>query len=173
MKMSLLEKRIAAFKFIRDIPYKIAPDVESQDYCCSTKAEFLADLMNNLGLKTRFIICRFEWGTTPIPPSIIALDADKDTTHMFTEVFIPETQQWVICDPTWDAGLRNAGFNIAEWDGLTSTKIAVNPTHIFSSAESEELIKSYSAPGKLVEYLESNHLFIAAVNSWLCEQRLF
>lgn len=171
--MSLLEKRIAAFKFIRDIPYKIAPDVESQDYCCSTKAEFLADLMNNLGLKTRFIICRFEWETTPIHPSIIALNADEDTTHMYMEVFIPETQQWVICDPTWDIGLQESGFDIAQWDGLTSTQIAVAPSHIFSPEESAELIKGYAAPGKLEEYLKLNCLFIAAVNSWLHEQRVF
>ena len=81
-----IEERKSAFYFIRDIPYKIGLTLEEQDYCCSSKAVMLEKLLNALGLKTRNLICKFDWTQTPLPNAILSLPRDSGETHQFLEV---------------------------------------------------------------------------------------
>ena len=79
-----IEKRVSLFKFISDIPYKIALNSEEQDYCCSTKSLMLASLLEREGLKTRQIICDFNWVDMPLPEAVLSLPyMVEETTHQF------------------------------------------------------------------------------------------
>jgi len=166
-----IQDRKSAFYFIRDIPYKIQLTVDEQDYCCSTKAEMLARLLKPLNLETRFMICKFNWYDTPIPKDILALTENDIVTHQYLQVFTPETNSWVNCDPTWDIGLKNAGFEIEEWDGIHDTGVAVKSLHTYSPEESADLIKGYADKEKLKDELETHHQLYKALNKWMNIQR--
>ena len=166
-----LEDRLAAFRFVRDIPYKIALSSDEQDYCCSTKVTMLEKLLNNMDLKARRILCTFDWTDTPIPADILALPYDKnDVTHIYLQVLVPETGQWIDCDPTWDIGLEKAGFPIAHWDGKTATPVAVKAHHIYSEAETQRIQSEYT-PDMIARHLNDHHEFYGAINEWLAEIR--
>ncbi len=169
--MSIAE-RISAFKFIRDIPYKIGLSLNEQDYCCSTKAVMLEKLLRGLGLKTRHIICRFDWTETPIPKNILILPRECGETHQFLQVYTPESNSWVNCDPTWDVYLAKAGFQIEDWNGINATGIAVNSLQTYSPDESAELIKGYQDIDLIKKHLESHQEFYKAINCWLGSKRL-
>ncbi|MCB9963356.1 MAG: hypothetical protein H6855_04960 [Rhodospirillales bacterium] len=162
-----VEKRVSYFNFVRDIPYKIGLEGH-QDYGCASKSGILTSLLEGLGLKTRQIICRFDWEETPLPRNVLGLPRQKDdVTHMFIQVFIPETGIWVNCDPTWDTGLKQAGFEIAEWDGLSDTIIGVNPIEIFSPEGSDLYMEKWSNPDLVASHMAYHHAFYAALNEWM------
>jgi hypothetical protein len=167
-----IEDRKSAFYFIRDVPYKLRLSLEEQDCSCSTKARMLARILDSLGLQTRFILCKFNWLDTPIPKPILNLSHETIVTHMFLEVFIPETNKWVYCDPTWDIGLKKAGFSIEEWDGINPTGIAVKPLQIFSPDESLALIKGFEDVDRVEKSLALQNEFYTALNRFFAEQRL-
>ncbi len=169
-----VSKRKEFFRFIRDIPYKIALLEDEQDYCCSTKSTMLSALFEKNGLETRQIICKFDWRDTPLPPDILSLPYNPDdTTHQYFQVFIPETSKWVNCDPTWDVGLKSLGFKVAEWDGLSDTELAVNPTHIYSASESSNMINGIFQDRALISaHMDFHRDYYYAINRWMASGRL-
>ena len=167
-----IENRIQTFEFIKNIPYKIGLYLGAPDYCCSSKSLALAKLFANIGLKTRQVICTFDWKETPLPSEVLSFPYEEYVTHQFTEVFIPETQNWVYCDSTWDSELSKGGFEIAKWDGINSTKLAVKPHKILSVEESSELIKKWSNPKDIERHLEYCRNFYNALNCYLQSLRL-
>ncbi|HRK97370.1 MAG TPA: hypothetical protein PLE43_02705 [Alphaproteobacteria bacterium] len=167
-----IEKRVSLFKFIRDIPYKIALNSEEQDYCCSTKSLMLASLLEREGLQTRQIICDFNWVDMPLPEAVLSLPyMVEETTHQFLQVLIPETEDWINCDPTWDSGMKKCGFEISKWDGLHNTRLAVVPTRIYSPQESLDLIESFKNEGFITRHMAYHHVFYQAINDWLRASR--
>lgn len=170
--MNAIQARKDMFRFVRDIPYYISLD-EKQDYCCGTKAFMLERLLRDLGLKTRQVICKFNWEELPIKNEILKLPHDKPEFHQYLEVWIPETKQWVAVDSTWDAGLKNTGFPVAEWDGLHHTTIAAPLVEVFSPEESKRLIKEDDWPNGPVtkQWQQRNKQFITTLNKWLAEVR--
>lgn len=168
MKHEDIEKRIRYFEFIKNIPYKIGLYSDSADYCCASKSVILSKLLEGMGLQTRQIICTFDWMETPLPASILSLPHDKsDVTHQFMQVFIPETQQWVDCDCTWDDDLSKGGFDIAQWDGVNSTVLAVKPHEIFSPQKTLQYKKKWENPNAIEKHLEYCRDFYGAINHWL------
>ena len=128
----------------------------------------LGKLLEGLGLKTRQIICTFDWTETPLPQNVLSLPYDKsDITHQFMQVFIPETQRWVDCDPTWDYELIKGGFKISQWDGINPTILAVTPHKIFSQEETLEYKKKWEDPAAIERHLDFCRDFYGAINNWL------
>jgi hypothetical protein len=167
-----VDQRIAFFEFIKNIPYHIGLDKDDPNYNCVTKCDMLAHLLHGLGLKTRPIICTFDWTETPLPNTILALPRDTGETHQFLQVFIPETKTWINCDPTWDNGIRKSKFPIAQWDGLNETALAVKPHHIYTEAESLAIIKNEDDPVAFARHMKKHRAFYKAVNAWLNSYRL-
>lgn len=167
-----IEKRISVFRLVRDIPYKVTLTQSLQDYCCSTKSMLLASLLEKEGLRTKQVICTFDWKDTPLPQEIVSLPYQvEETTHQFTQVYIPETSRWVNCDPTWDRLLEKAGFKISEWDGVTDTILAVSPKHILSEQEYSALWVRYSEQSEVDAYYDYHRDFFTAMNRWILDQR--
>jgi hypothetical protein len=166
--MAEIEKRIRYFEFIKNIPYKIGLYPGSADYCCSSKSIILSKLLEGTGLQTRQVFYTFDWNETPLPPNILSLPFEKnDVTHQFMQVFIPETGQWVDCDCTWDDELEKAGFEIARWDGINPTPIAVKPHKIFTSEETAQYKRKWENPVAIKEHLDFCRDFYRSINTWL------
>lgn len=156
-----IQERIKLFRFVREIPYYISVGNE-QDFSCSTKAEILQRL---LGLQSRFRICEFRWEDLRLPKEILALGHEDPEVHQFLEVLIPETQKWVIVDPTWDSGLATI-LPISEWDGINDTQIAVSARKIYSPQESDKIVKKISTPEEIENYLRKNKNFLVGLNNY-------
>jgi hypothetical protein len=168
--MKTVEERIKLFKFVRDVPYYIAVDLE-QDYCCTTKSVMLQKLLASEDIESRLIRCTFSWEESNLPKEILDLFKDKEEAHQYLEVKIPESGQWVKVDPTWDIKLSNL-FEISEWDGLHDTLLAVQSTKTFSPEESLKLaLEEDIGDTEVQEYLKRNKDFYIAVNKWLEENR--
>lgn len=163
-----LQERIRFFEWVKNIPYKIGIDPEAPDYCCSSKSVILAKLLGTLGLETRQIVCTFKWEETPLPADILSLPYEReDVTHQFMQVFIPETQHWVNCDCTWDSQLAAGGFDIAQWDGVNPTILAIQPHEIFSPEKTVEYKKKWNDPAAIERHMNHCRAFYGAINSWM------
>lgn len=169
----VLSERIKLFRFVRDIPYRIGLTWEEQDYCCATKTPMLQKLLSTVGLKSRRICCEFAWAGFGLPENILAIATTPGAGHEYLEVLIPENDQWISVDPTWDSQIKSTGLPIAEWDGLTPTVLAVTPTKTFSPEESSKLIEQVDqAPREdWQEFYEQNRPFLGAINNWLEQHR--
>ncbi|QQG39692.1 MAG: hypothetical protein HYS81_04975 [Candidatus Aenigmatarchaeota archaeon] len=169
--MKQATERIRLFKTVRDIPYRIAVGSE-QDYCCSTKAAMLDKLLQTTGLRSRHIVCYFRWEDFDIPKDIIALPHEDPETHEYLEVWIPEKTAWAKVDATWDSRIRNMKIPIAEWDGLSDTKLAVSPLKTLSPENSTKFIDNETQDRDAYEaYMEKNREFFVALNGWLDSMR--
>lgn len=164
-----IAQRVIYFRQIRDIPYRIALSLEEQDYCCATKPSMLATMLLSLGLETRRILCTFKWSDLGIPQDLLSLAPSSEDTHEYLEVLLPEKNIWVKVDATWDSSLKEAGFKISDWDGLTSTVLGVQPVRTFSPKESAEIIKEEDEENPEIrkKYLEDNRKFFIALNKWM------
>ena len=168
-----LTERIGLFRFVRDIPYRIGLSRQEQDYCCATKATMLQKLLAGSGLQTRVMCCRFRWDETSFPPELLAQAPAPENGHSYVEVLIPESNERVAVDPTWDRGLKTAGLPVAEWNGLNATVFAVKPSHVSSPQESASILAQINAlPDQAWDDLyQKSGTFFAAVNDWLHQQR--
>ncbi|MFA4819568.1 MAG: hypothetical protein WC613_01260 [Candidatus Aenigmatarchaeota archaeon] len=162
-----IHERVKVFALVRDIPYHIGVDNEP-DLSCGTKNAVLAYHFSIMGLKTRCVMCEFRWEDMELPNHILELPHDDPEKHEYLEVLIPETAQWVVVDPTWDSNIHHPSFRINEWDGITSTPIAVPVLKTYSPEESQLLNVSYDAEA---EHDEKNKEFLFAMNQWINEQR--
>lgn len=159
--MNEIKERISSFNKVRNIPYYISVGKE-KNFDCSAKVEMLKKL---LGLKSRSIICEFNWEDLKLPEDTLRLYHENPEHHEFLEVYIPEREKFVIVDPTWDHGLKSI-FSINEWDGLSDTKIAVPAKKIYSPEESKKLIKKFNEPSEIKVYLDKNKSFIVKLNKY-------
>ncbi len=156
-----IQERIKLFRIVKEIPYYVSVG-EEQDFSCSTKAEILEKLLT---LKSRYRICEFRWEDLNLPKEILKFPHEDPEYHQYLEVYIPETKKWTVVDPTWDSGLGKI-FEIAEWDGLNNTKIAVPTKEIYSPTESKELIKKFYEPKEIENYIKKNREFLIALNNY-------
>jgi hypothetical protein len=162
-----LQQRIACFEFIRDIPFHIGLNGRDPSYNCVTKCDMLATMLSSLDLKSRQILCTFDWTETSLPPDILALPRDPGETHLFLQVYIPEIREWVNCDPPWNKQLKKAKFPIAKWDGLGHTTLAVKPHIIYSPKDTVRLMDDENDPNFAAKHMRKHRLFYKAINAWL------
>jgi hypothetical protein len=163
---SKITERIRLFKMVRDIPYYIAVNEGEQGYECVTKPEILSKLLRAINLKTRDIVCYFKWHDLGLPKEILKIPHEDPETHGYIEVFIPEKNKWVRVDPNWDSRINYPKIPIAEWDGLSDTKLAVTPLKILSPEESASF-NSQDIGDEREKYMERNKAFFNALNKWL------
>lgn len=165
-----MNKKLAIEKFnkIRDIFYRIPLNVNEIDYCCSGKHVLLKKELDNLGYKTRYRVVAFEWCDLDLPTKVVKIPHENYSTHVYLEVKIED--KWKIVDATWDKGLKNV-FRINEWDGISSTELALPITEIFSIEESENIM--VSTDNDLIEAdLKKNGEFYKVFNEWLESVRI-
>ena len=158
---------ISIFNSVRDIPYRIPLEYGEEDNCCSGKHAKLFKILTKKGYKVRYRVCVFLWSSLNLPQEVANVSHDDDSTHTYLEIYIKG--EWKVLDATWDKALRNL-FYINEWDGESSTKIAVKPIKIFTPEKSLKIVKSQNR--EVIEKdLEINREFYKAFNEWLEKNR--
>lgn len=155
---------VAEFERIRDLPYHISTRGE-QDFSCVTKSQLLHEALGQLGVKSRFVTCSFKWEELHLPGEFASFNGVEHDYHQFLEVQIPGTNNWVDVDPTWDRGLAGI-LPVAEWDGRSSTTIAV-PV----SKRWYEDADAYMIDAREFEQDRATTKFIDAFNLFLARER--
>jgi hypothetical protein len=169
--MKDLNERIRLFRVARDIPFRTPLSLEEQGYACVAKPEILDRMLQALGLESRHRITKFRWEDHNLPEKILENTHEEPETHDYLEVKIPETEEWVEVDPTWDARIQHPEFPTLEWDGKTGTGLAVEPIQKLSVEESREFIEQDSTEESRREYFEKNREFFRSLNTYLQSKR--
>jgi len=159
---------LKAFNNIRDIPYRIPLTLGEKDDCCSGKHKLLRDLLIKQGFEVRYRVCSFLWSSIDLPEKVSNVPHDDNSTHVYLEVLIDD--KWTIVDATWDSGIKNI-LKVNKWNGKSNTKIAVEPTKIFSPQKSASIMHN-EIEEDILNDLKINGEFYKAFNNWLNEQRV-
>lgn len=165
-----IKRRIEIFTNVRDLPFYMATHGE-QDCSCSTKAYLLEDGLSKIGLECRHRLCWFKWEGLNLPNKILKIEHESLSSHQFLEVYIPESTEWVVVDPTWDTALRKI-FPINDWDGISTTKCAVPVERFCTTEETEQIFRECSNPEYVQDYLQNQEHFLRAINDYLHATRL-
>ncbi|MCL5094220.1 MAG: hypothetical protein M1355_03750 [Patescibacteria group bacterium] len=141
-KEEKIKKAVEVFNEIRDIPYHIAlgPDEEGND--CDTKNKKLIGKLQNLGYQVQYRVGLFRWSEQNLPKGLIKIKHDDESSHSFLEVIAPSESDWIQVDATWDPKLGKASLPIAEWDGKSSTPIAIKCYKILPVEETKRYLDS-------------------------------
>jgi hypothetical protein len=94
----------------RDIPFRTPLNTEEQGYACVAKPEILDRMLQTIGLESRHIIAKFLWEDVNLPEKVLKYNHEDPETHEYLEVKIPETDEWVVVDPTWDSLITTMAF---------------------------------------------------------------
>lgn len=158
--MSKYNSAIQIFNRVRDLPYHIA--TQGEVGCdCEDKTKELIFKLNELGIPARNRIGLFRWSVLPLPESITKISHDSECSHTFAEVQ-NANGDWIFIDPTWNKDLKEAGFEIADWDGVNSTALAMECDRILSPEDSIEYAKK-------IDYeldMKNNSEFYVAINKY-------
>jgi len=158
--MNRYKEAIIEFEKVRDLPFHISINGEP-DLCCEGKSKMLVERLNDLNVFARLRIGFLKWGMVNLPKSVTDFSHDERCSHFFVEVKNSDNE-WIFIDPTWNEGLKKAGFEIAKWDGVNSTCLAFECEDILSPEESIEYIKKIDYETDLLK----NGKFYEALNQY-------
>ena len=170
--MNSLAARVKAFEDIRDLEYRFDFLDRSRDTTCLSKATRLKAVLADFGIESRHICCRHRWSET-LPLPLTGRAPAEEGQHHYLEVLVPETRRWTAVDPTWDSGLKAAGFPVAEWDGINPTILAVKPFATFSPERSDGIRRVIDGLGNAC-WVQMQNLygpFYDDLNAWIASQR--
>lgn len=158
---------IEIFRKVRDIPYRIplSLDETEGEYggSCLYKVELLKKLLEAEGLECRYRIGIFLWSQLNLPDEVIKAEHNDRGEHVWLEVLI--NNKWIILDPSWDIGLAGI-FSINSWDGISDTKLAVNPIEILDVITSADIMDFDNYEEAFLADLEINGEFYKALNNY-------
>ncbi len=157
-------KRTNYFRIVRDIYYHIPISSEEVDHTCYGKHILLKKCLEGIGMEVRPRICEFSWSDMSLPTEIINI-FHEDACHVYLEGQIHG--EWHTIDATWDKGLESI-LHVNNWDGKSSTGIAVPQRKIYSPKESLEI---FHKEENIEEDLIINGDFYKAFNAWLDNAR--
>ncbi len=163
--MNAVEQRIAVFGEVQNLIYQLSRDGKS-DCNCVSKSKLLGVHFSNLDIPWRYRLVEFSWADLGVPEEVMSIEHDTPAVHKYLEAHIPETEQWVIVDPTWDPGLRDV-LPVPQWDGLTATELAVPGKQILTEKESETFYANVKSAEYVKGWFQRNNDFMEAINRWL------
>ena len=151
---------IQIFNEIRDLPYHISTKGETGCDCEDKTKKFIAEL-KKLNIPARRRIGLFQWSVLSLPEDITRISHDIECSHTFAEVQ-NAGGDWIFVDPTWNKELRAAGLEIADWDGVRSTALAMECYKILSPEDTTEYANR-------IDYeldMKNNAKFYEAINKY-------
>lgn len=161
--MTTLSLRIAAFKKIQALPYSVAPNKLCN---CATKCNLLSAELKALEIQTRPVFVEFSWTEAGVPHSVYSIPHDTPAIHQYLEVLIPESDAWVVVDPTWDPSLSPT-LAAPSWDGKSATESAVPVLHVLDEGETARLLERIQDETFRTEWYKRNDDFLVALEAWL------
>ena len=181
-----LEQRVNVFNHVRDIPYRIVPDlgdpsegprklIEFGCGSCTPKHFLLGHMFVLLDLQIKYVSFPYSWNQFQLdyPDDLRMLSENLPIEyHLGCKALIED--KWIYVDATWDLPLKKAGFPINEsWDGLSDTQIAIDPIDQIehgSAEERAEYVKDQKADWTEEDRKRSG-VFYERFNAWLAELR--
>jgi len=134
------EALIAVFKYIRDIPYRVLPELnhpnnykrilEINAGSCTPKHLLMAEMYRRLGRDVLLIVYPYCWAEFEdlYPPELKKLARSMSpVNHLACKVLI--NGRYTLVDATVDPPLGNIGLPVNDyWDGESDTLLPVLPT---------------------------------------------
>jgi transglutaminase-like putative cysteine protease len=184
--LSNIDRRIAIFNRVRDIPYAVIPELRNpyigpltilkmNKGSCSPKHFLLGELYENMGIRTRYFSYPVYWKDLidmgiELPSELLKMAKNYMILDHHLCIKIQIDRKWILVDATWDLPLKKVGFPVNEnWDGLSDTKLAVDSIEEAMNEGAEgryryvlEKEKEYTR-----EYIEKRDEFYHALNKWM------
>jgi hypothetical protein len=128
-----------------------------------------------LRIPTKYVTYPFSWNIKSVvyPPELRKLaEAVPIAYHLAVHARIGD--QWVVVDATWDRPLARVGFPFNEsWDGVSDTKLAVEPLDDSPHKDAQERMRFVKA--RKYSWTADDHArtdrFASALNNWLEDVR--
>lgn len=181
-----LDQRVSVYSHIRDIPYRIVPDlgdphegprklIEFGCGTCTPKHFLLGHMFANLDVPIKYVSFPYSWDqwTLDYPDELRKLSGNLLIEyHLVCKAKVEGN--WIYVDATWDTPLKKAGFPVNEsWDGVSDTHIAIDPIDEIEHASAEEraaYVKNQKADWTEEDRQRSAE-FYEKFNAWLAELR--
>ena len=168
LKKSVVIALQDAFLKERDLAYHIPLHPNEADTSCAGKHLRLMAFCKKESIPVRQRIVFFRWEDIAFPKEILALNKEKNPSHLYLEISDGET--WHSIDATWDPGLVPL-LPINTWnDFREEMRIAVEPTKILSQEESMEYMDSLK-DFDVDAHLKKQRPFLEALNQYLNQIR--
>ena len=173
--ISLNEKIIKLFEFVRDIPYgnigsRDPDEVYKQNKgTCSGKHELLKKFYKELGIQVKDFIAMHKFNDFKVdfPEEIkeVLNRTEIIDPHNFFKILVDDS--WITVDVTWDKPLKSLGFPVTEdWDGKSDMELCIIPIEIIETDDPIGLKKEKLS--ELPENVQSDRkLFLERMTSWL------
>ena len=184
--LSNIDKRIAIFNRVRDIPYAVIPELRNpytgplkilkmNKGSCSPKHFLLGELYENMGIRTRYFSYPIYWKDLidmgiELPSELLTIARNHRILDYHLCLKIQIDRKWILVDATWDPPLKKVGFPVNEnWDGLSDTKLAVNSIQETMHEDAEGRYRYVQNKEKEYtnEYTEKRDEFYRALNNWM------
>lgn len=163
---NIIGLRIKIFEAVRDIQYVIGS--KERDASCVAKTKLLGEMLTRTGLQCQIMTYEVKWGNIGLPQEILRLAPRPVFSHFYLRVFIPETKQRVVVDPTWDVGMRPV-FPVNTWDGISNTKLAYQGDNIREATDMREIpLTPFSMSFR---DFDPNDEFTKRLNRWYAKNR--
>lgn len=173
------ERRIKAFKLVRDIPYgnigsRSPYDVlEANKGTCSGKHALLKLILEALGYEVQSWFALHDFSKFPITPWPSELEEfhtmNLPDYHDFLKVRVDG--KWVVVDAIFDKPLKNLGFPVQDWDGISDMKLPVQVSEVFKAEGQMEEDKKRLIAALPQELQVARKKFLEALTRWLDEHR--
>ncbi|EKE19405.1 MAG: hypothetical protein ACD_9C00029G0005 [uncultured bacterium] len=161
-----ISERIELFDSIRDVPFCL---MGKNAFYCFSKNNLLRKKLAIGGIESVLMQGWFKWSELAIPQEAKKLIRKDKQKHVFLKVFIPEKNEWVYIDPTWDKALENV-FPIAEWNGVDETVLMTKLSKI-SEYEKRNILARIISKMERRFYPEGNNKFYHWLDKWMDEKR--
>lgn len=156
------------FEGIRDMPYRLPEFPGDEAPNCALKGKLLLERLGTIGFAVRGRLVGMDWRDTPLPEDILSLyPPDIAPTHFYVEALINDT--WCALDPSWDIGLKKAGFSIATFAGDNAPGLPVH--QVFQVKEQANFFATWSKAERIDDYFVKASAFLRAANRWFEDVR--
>ncbi len=178
-QFSTRERRIAAFRTVQNIPYKLTAWKGDPDSLfnlgrgdCRHKSAGLLGILRAWKIEARAVQVPFDWADLPIPTKVLEPLLETRGIHDSVEAKIDG--RFVLVDATWDSALASVGFPVmTDWDGASPTPaITANATTIVRPGDLKPGADIFAKFGIKWPQRDRTLAFNRAFNAWTDEVRL-
>ena len=180
------EQVIMLYEKVRDIPFgSIGTRDPYEVYkankgTCSGKNFLIKELFNEIGIKTKDMICLQRWkdltwfpddeyDVVELPDNLMNLLEKNEIVDFHNYLMIQTDQKWVQLDVTIDAPLKALGFHVVEnWDGKSDMPLCFVGSHKIWDCGDKGFEKKVEFTSMLHESIEeARKEFLKNMTAWI------
>lgn len=182
---------VKLYEKVRDIPFgSIGSRDPFEVYkankgTCSGKNFLIKELLNEIGVKTKDMICLQRWkdltwfpddeyNVVDLPESLMSHFEKNEIIDFHNYIKIETHGSWVQVDVTIDAPLKDLGFHVVEnWDGMSNMPLCFVGSHkVWDCGDSGFEMKEKFTSMMPQKSEEARKAFLNAMTVWIDEWRI-